>query len=154
MKRFVITPAIEADIPALIELLAVLFTIEQDFTPNTDKQRHGLAQLLASATGHIVIARDASTMQAIGMATAQWLISTAEGAPSAWIEDVVVREEWRGRGVGRTLLEAVLRWADSQGAVRAQLLADRDNAPAQAFYDKLGWRPTRLVARRIMLNKT
>lgn len=154
MKRFVITPATEADIPALIELLAVLFAIEQDFTPNADKQRHGLTQLLASATGHIVIARDTSTMQAIGMATAQWLISTAEGAPSAWIEDVVVREEWRGQGVGRTLLEAVLRWADSQGAVRAQLLADRDNAPAQAFYDKLGWQPTRLVARRIMLNKT
>lgn len=154
MTRFVITPATEADLPELIELLAVLFAIEQDFTPNADKQRRGLTRLLASATGHIVLARDAGTMQAIGMATVQWLISTAEGAPSAWIEDVVVRETWRGQGVGRALLEAALQWAASQGAVRAQLLADKDNAPAQAFYDELGWQPTCLVARRLMLNKT
>jgi GNAT superfamily N-acetyltransferase len=85
------------------------------------------------------------------MATAQLVISTAEGAPSAWIEDVVVREDWRGNGVGRALLDAVLAWARSQGAVRAQLLADLDNAPALAFYDKLDWQPTRLGARRLKL---
>ena len=42
MKDFAITPASEPDIPDLIELLAVLFSIEQDFTPDTDKQRCGL----------------------------------------------------------------------------------------------------------------
>jgi len=151
MNGVTIAPASEADIPELIDLLAVLFSIEQDFSPDTDKQRRGLAALLASPTGHIAIARD-TTSRAVGMATAQLLISTAEGAPSAWIEDVVVQEDFRGKGLGRALLDAVLDWARNQGAVRAQLLADLDNAPALAFYERVGWRPTRLGARRLMLD--
>lgn len=152
MRDATITSANESDIPELIDLLGVLFSIEQDFTPDTDKQRRGLAALLASPTGHVAIARDANA-RAVGMATAQLVISTAEGAPSAWIEDVVVREDWRGEGLGRSLLGAVLAWARGQGAVRAQLLADLDNAPALAFYDRLDWQPTRLGARRLMLDK-
>ncbi len=150
MNQATITPASEADIPELIELLGVLFSIEQDFTPDPDKQRRGLSALLASPMGHIAIARDENA-RAVGMATAQLVISTAEGAPSAWVEDVVVREDWRGRGLGRALLDAVVTWARSRGAVRAQLLADLDNAPALSFYDRLAWQPTRLGARRLML---
>jgi GNAT superfamily N-acetyltransferase len=151
MNGITIAPASEADIPELIDLLAVLFAIEQDFSPDPDKQRRGLATLLASPTGHIAIARD-TTSRAVGMATAQLVISTAEGAPSAWVEDVVVREDFRGKGLGRALLDAVLAWARSQGALRAQLLADLDNAPALAFYDRVGWQPTRLGAWRRMLD--
>lgn len=150
MNGVTIAPASEADIPELIDLLAVLFAIEQDFSPAPEKQRRGLAALLASPTGHIAIARDASS-RAAGMATVQLVISTAEGAPSAWVEDVVVREDFRGQGLGRALLESVLEWARAQGAVRAQLLADLDNAPALAFYERIGWQPTRLGARRLML---
>lgn len=152
MKDFTIAPASAADIPDLVDLLAVLFSIEQDFTPDPDKQRRGLAILLTSPGGRIAIARDQAS-RAVGMVTAQLVISTAEGAPSAWIEDVVVREDWRGYGLGRALLDAVLDWAHSRGAVHAQLLADLDNAPALAFYDRLEWQPTRLGARRLMLNK-
>lgn len=150
MNEVTITQASEADIPDLVELLGVLFSIEQDFSPNPEKQRRGLASLLASPNGHVAIARGPDA-RAVGMATAQLVISTAEGAPSAWIEDVVVREDWRGRGLGRALVEAVLGWARTRGAVRAQLLVDLDNAPALAFYTKLNWQSTRLGAMRMML---
>jgi GNAT superfamily N-acetyltransferase len=152
MNGATVAAAGEADIPELIELLGVLFSIEQDFTPDPDRQRRGLAALLASPTGHVAIARDGNG-RAVGMATVQLVISTAEGAPSAWVEDVVVREDWRAQGLGRALLDAVLAWARQQGAVRAQLLADLDNAPALAFYTRLGWTPTRLGARRLMLGR-
>lgn len=151
MNDVTISVADVADIPDLIELLGVLFSIEQDFTPDPEKQRRGLVALLASPNGHIAIARDPDA-RAVGMATAQLVISTAEGGPSAWIEDVVVREDWRGRGLGRALINAVLDWACARGAVRAQLLVDLDNAPALAFYDKLNWQPTRLGAMRLMLS--
>ena len=145
-----ITTATEADIPELVGLLGILFAIEQDFTPDMEKQRRGLAGLLASPFGQVAIARDAQG-RAIGLATAQLVISTAEGAPSAWIEDVVVEADWRGKGLGRALLAYVLQWARLQGATRAQLLADLDNAPALEFYEHLGWQSTRLGARRLML---
>jgi len=139
------------DIPALSELLDTLFSIEQDFQPNTERQTRGMALLLQHPDrASIKVARDENG-KLVGMVSAQLVISTAEGAPSAWVEDMVVREEWRGQGVGQALLENLLKWARSHGATRAQLLVDIDNTPAVGYYDHLGWDTTRLAARRVFL---
>jgi GNAT superfamily N-acetyltransferase len=152
MKKLTeITPARATDIPGMLALLAELFSIEKDFRPDPVLQRRGLELLLVRPdSAHAVVARS-YTGAVLGMATAQLVISTAEGGPSAWIEDVVVAAGYRGKGIGRGLLGAVLGWAKDRGATRAQLLADSDNVVALAFYDRLGWRPTRLGARRISL---
>lgn len=147
-----IAPAATADIPELLSLLEALFSIEQDFRPDPERQRRGLELLLARPdAARVLVARNAAG-KVLGMASAQLVISTAEGAPSAWIEDVVVAEGHRGAGIGGALLAAVLDWAKARGATRAQLLADLDNAPALHFYERLGWQPTRLGARRISLD--
>ena len=82
------------------------------------------------------------------MVSAQLVISTAMGAPSAWIEDMVVLEEFRGRGVGKALLEKAGEWSKSKGAKRVQLVADADNISALEFYKHLDWQPTRLFTWR------
>jgi GNAT superfamily N-acetyltransferase len=82
------------------------------------------------------------------MVTAQLVVSTAEGARSALVEDLVVDAAERGRGVGASLLGAIEAWARARGATRLQLLADRENAPALAFYARMGWTGTRLVCLR------
>jgi GNAT superfamily N-acetyltransferase len=149
--KFTFEPARLDDVPDLIALLDTLFSIEQDFTPQSEKQRHGLERLLADpARACIMVAREPAG-RAIAMVSAQLVISTAEGAPSAWVEDMVVSDSYRGQGLGKQLLAALLDWARDQGATRAQLLADLDNTPALAFYDHLGWQPTRLGARRVAL---
>jgi GNAT superfamily N-acetyltransferase len=131
-------------------LLAALFNIEQDFKPDTERQIRGLAGVLASPNACIMLARSAQG-EAIAMCSAQLVFSTAEGAHSAWIEDMVVHEAWRGRGIGRQVLQAVLAWASERGATRAQLLADLDNQPALDYYQHLGWQETQLIARRLSL---
>jgi GNAT superfamily N-acetyltransferase len=135
-----------SDIDALVGLLNVLFSIEQDFTPNEAAQRRGLELLLANPEhGQIFVARH-PVEGVVGMVSAQLVISTAIGAPSAWIEDMVVREPFRGRGVGKLLLDQVREWAVLKGVGRIQLLADADNTPALDFYRHLDWQPTRLFA--------
>lgn len=143
----VIEPAKREDIPALILLLGELFSIEQDFKPDTERQRRGLELLLGEPRACVLVCRGA-TGEVLGMVSAQLVVSTAEGALSAWFEDLVVSRLHRGRGLGERLLEAALAWARAQGAVRAQLLADLDNAPALGFYRHQGWNPTRLGAWR------
>lgn len=145
-----IRAATAADIPALVELLAALFTIEQDFTPDLDKQSRGLAGVIANPNGIVTVALD-DAGAVIGMSSAQLVFSTAEGAWSAWIEDVVVATPWRGHGIGRALLRHLLDWSAQRGATRAQLLVDLDNPPALDFYRHLGWAETRLAARRLGL---
>ncbi len=142
------------DIPALIELLAMLFAIENDFSADRAKQRRGLELLLSQPDDRaVLLVARANDGNAVGMVSAQLVISTAEGAPSAWIEDVVVEQSLRGQGIARLLLQEVLAWAQQHGATRAQLLADNTNAPALNFYRHVGWQPTQLFTwRRLLRN--
>jgi GNAT superfamily N-acetyltransferase len=150
MEGFTIATARAEDIPALESLLATLFSIEADFHPDGERQRRGLALLIEDAERAVVMTARDSWGTVVAMASAQLVMSTAEGAWSAWIEDVVVAEGFRGRGIGASLLSALLDWARAKGATRAQLLADHANAPALEFYHQLGWQPLRLGAWRIL----
>jgi GNAT superfamily N-acetyltransferase len=140
-------PARPEDLEALVRLLAQLFALEQDFTPDEARQRRGLAMLLARPDSAAVLVAERGG-RLVGMVTAQLVVSTAEGALSALVEDMVVDAPERGGGAGRRLLEAIEAWAARMGATRLQLLADRDNGPALGFYARLGWSPTKLVALR------
>lgn len=146
----ILRDATPADVAELSRLLDDLFSIEQDFQPNSENQERGMLLLLQHPDrGCIKVAEEDGRI--IGMVSAQLVISTAEGAPSAWVEDMVVCGDQRGKGVGRALLDSLTDWARSKGASRAQLLVDLDNEPALGYYQHLGWQSTRLAARRIKL---
>jgi GNAT superfamily N-acetyltransferase len=153
--RCSIGAAQRADIPRLVELLRTLFGTEADFAADAARQQRGLELLLAAAAQGdrvtVAVARDEDGI-VIGMASAQLVISTAEGALSAWIEDVVVDAQFRRLGVGRRLLDHLLTWAQARGATRAQLVTDTENAGARFFYDGLAWQGTQLTVRRRVLD--
>jgi RimJ/RimL family protein N-acetyltransferase len=53
---------------------------------------------------------------------------------------VSVKPEWRGRGIGHTLLETAIAWAEEGGAVkRLEILSYQTNARARKLYLKLGF---------------
>lgn len=141
--------ALEADIPALLSLLQSLFAIEKDFTADPHLQQRGLQALIRAPENRSTLLVARADDAVLGMASGQLVISTAEGAPSVWIEDVVVAQEARGNGIGRALLRAIVAWARSKGATRAQLLADRNNSAALSFYAHCGLDSTDLVALRV-----
>ena len=134
------------DLEQLTALLRLLFTIEEDFSFNAHKQRQGLLMMLNNDRGCILVAEEAG--QVIGMCTGQLVISTAEGGPAVLVEDMVVDPAHRGQGTGRALMNSMAGWALEQGATRLQLLADKNNAPACTFYERLGWQTTALICLR------
>ena len=142
----------EADIAALVYLLALLFDIEKDFSADFSKQKSGLELLLKNPQcATIQVARNSANI-AIGMVSAQLVISTAQGAKSAWIEDMVIDAAYRGKGIGKQLLQNALEWAKNQGATRAQLLVDIENTEALGYYQHLNWQSTQLQAHRVFLS--
>jgi len=143
----VIRKARSSDLSALTELLAELFEIEQDFVANPRRQRYGLKLILSAPEEWQVFVAEVGG-RVVGMCSIHRLISTAEGAESALIEDMVVQHDLRGRGIGCKLLAIAEEWAFAQGLRRMQLLADRDNKKALAFYRRNGWRRTRLICLR------
>lgn len=139
------------DIPALCQLLEALFTLETDFQPDSEKQARALARLIAEGAGDKPLSQvwvAEAGARVIGMCTVQIYISTAEGGRVGLVEDVIVAEDYRGRGIGRAMLAKLEQWAQHQGLLRLQLLADRHNQRALAFYQRHGWQQTQLVALR------
>jgi len=148
---FFINDAQVKDIPYLVRLLNQLFSIEQDFAPDSERQEAGLKLLVQNANNaNIKVARTQDNT-VIGMVSAQLTISTAEGGYSVWVEDMIVDKAYRARGIGQALLTASLQWAKEKGATRAQLLVDLDNEPALGYYDHLGWKSSRMGMRRMIL---
>lgn len=139
--------AAPSDLPALVRLLGVLFSIEADFRPDPARQRRGLARMLEDPARRLVLVAEREGA-VVGMVTVQLVVSTAEGGDAGLVEDLVVDAACRGAGVGRRLLEEAEEWARARGATRLQLLADRENDPALRFYARQGWASTRLVCLR------
>jgi len=59
----------------------------------------------------------------------------------AWIQNIAVRGDRQHRGIGRSLLEALLVEADRRGARPVLLEVAVDNAKAQRLYDRYGFAP-------------
>ncbi len=142
--------ATHADIEAMADLLTELFTLESDFQPERDKQLRGLHLILDNPQiGRLFVLRVEGEVAA--MANALITVSTAEGGPVLLLEDVIVKARFRGCQLGRRLVEHVLDWARANGMPRVTLLADKDNAPALAFYEHLGFAPSAMkVLRRAL----
>lgn len=60
--------------------------------------------------------------------------------PVVYVYDIELREELRGRGLGRAVMEAAVAWAAAHGAPAVGLNVFGHNDRARALYDRLGFR--------------
>jgi ribosomal protein S18 acetylase RimI-like enzyme len=75
----------------------------------------------------------------VGLLVAFENFSTFTARPMLNIHDVAVLPPYRGRGVGRSLLNAIIAEAARRGASRLTLEVRTDNAVAQNLYQSLGF---------------
>jgi GNAT superfamily N-acetyltransferase len=77
----------------------------------------------------------------VGFAIFFGTYSTFRGQPGLYLEDIFVREEHRGRGIGRALLATVAKVAVERGCGRLEWSVLNWNEPAIGFYRALGAHP-------------
>ena len=157
MKRFDIAPATPADIAdihALIrgladyeKLSALCVSTEADIASALFGPRPAAEALIARET--------ANPRPAAGFALFFHTFSTFVGRRGLWLEDLFVRPEHRGAGLGRALLAELARIAHDRGCARFEWSVLDWNAPAIAFYERLGatllpdWRIARVTGTEI-----
>jgi len=78
--------------------------------------------------------------KAVGLALFFREFSSWRGTPGVYVQDIYVSAELRGTGLGKKLMQAVMETAHSWGATYCKLSVYGDNEPAQAFYQRLGFR--------------
>jgi GNAT superfamily N-acetyltransferase len=73
----------------------------------------------------------------VGFATLYWFFSSTKAADSVLLNDLFVRDDVRGEGIGRKLIERALDETRRRGAHHLEWYTAPDNVRAQRLYDSL-----------------
>jgi len=98
--------------------------------------RHGLEEIVASPVTRL-LAATGDDGRWLGMTTL--VVFRLPSGLRAWIEDVVVDEEARGRGVGEALTREALECARRSGARTVELTSRPSREAANRLYRRLGF---------------
>ncbi|MDB5332655.1 MAG: putative acetyltransferase protein [Phycisphaerales bacterium] len=135
-----ITPATRADVPLILDLIRGLADYE--------KLSHEVVATEDLLLQHLFGPRPAAEVllayrgdHAVGFALYFQSFSTFLGRPGIYLEDVYVRPEVRGKGVGKALLREVARVAMARACGRLEWSVLDWNEPALRFYKSLGAKP-------------
>ncbi len=132
-----IRPAVEDDVEVLVELIYDLAAYERfPDSAKVDREQLRAALFSASPTVFAHVAEEQGTV--IGMAIWFLSFSTWTGRTGIALEDLYVRPEGRGRGIGRALLSELAAIAHQSGYSRIDWSVLRWNKSAIGFYESLG----------------
>ena len=80
---------------------------------------------------------------AAGFAVYFFNYSTFLGKPGLYLEDLFVKPEFRGQGLGKALFAELIKVAAARGCGRMEWSVLDWNEPAMAFYERIGALPQR-----------
>ena len=109
--------------------------------PDAEKvMRRFLADLSSSSHSCLFVAE--SDGEVVGFLSGELREGSPAFSPKTWtaVEDVYVRPDHRGSGIGRSLFEACQEWARKKGANGISLQVAADNTRARRFYKELNFR--------------
>jgi ribosomal protein S18 acetylase RimI-like enzyme len=122
--------------PELVEAFARL--LPQLSTSAPAATLESLARIIAAPSNTVLIARDPTAGGRI-VGTLTLVIFPIPTALRAWIEDVVVDNEARGRGVGEALTTSAVSIAKQRGAKTVDLTSRQSRETAHRLYEKAGF---------------
>jgi GNAT superfamily N-acetyltransferase len=134
-----IEPAAVQDVPVILMLITELAEYER-LADEVEATEASLRDSLFGPTPHAeaIIARVGG--EAVGFALWFHNYSTFLARPGLYLEDLFVRSEWRGRGVGRALLRHLACIATERGCARMEWSVLDWNEQAIGFYRTIGAR--------------
>jgi len=136
----VIRPATPADVPLILQLIRELAEYEKlSHEVRATEALLRATLFVPQPAAEVVIAEHDG--EAVGFAVFFASYSTWEAAPGLYLEDLFVRPEARGKGIGRELLEYLANLTMTRGWARLEWRVLDWNEPSIAFYKKLGAEP-------------
>ena len=128
------------DVPVVLQLVRELAAYERE-PDAVEATEQMLADALFGDTpvAHCHLAE--LDGEVVGFALWYVSFSTWKGLPGLWLEDLFVRPEARGEGLGRRLLQALAGVCVERGWARFEWWVLDWNTPAHGFYASLGARP-------------
>jgi GNAT superfamily N-acetyltransferase len=123
--------------------LAAALTMSFEFS--AAKFRENYQSLLRDDGACLLLA--AAGQQSVGYLLGFRHLTFYANGPVGWVEEIVVRDQERGQGIGRILMSAFEQWAAHQGCALVAL-ATRRAAP---FYRALGYEESAAYFRKVLI---
>ncbi|HZK82799.1 MAG TPA: GNAT family N-acetyltransferase [Humisphaera sp.] len=140
IENLSILPATSTDVPLILELIRGIAEYE--------KLSHEVVATEALLREHLFGPRPMAEVRiarvgdkAVGFALFFHNFSTFLGRPGLYLEDLFVRPEFRGQGIGKALLTEVGKIAAERKCGRFEWSVLDWNDPAIKFYESLGAKP-------------
>ena len=135
--NYEIKPAAEQDVPAIINLLrefAAFEKLESEFHITES----ALTKVVFGEKAFVRLLIAVSENELIGFALLYPKFASFRGERSLYLEDLYVRPNERGKGLGLALLKNAAKLAKTNGFERLDWQALNWNTPAIDFYHKIG----------------
>jgi GNAT superfamily N-acetyltransferase len=130
--------ATDADLGRIVELFELGSIVEGKEDPGDLGPYRSALSDIATGDGGVLVAEVGH--QVVGVC--QLIVFRhlqARGGLCAEVESVHVHPEWRGHGIGGTLMEHAVAQARRLGCYRVQLTSNNDRGDAHRFYERLGF---------------
>ncbi len=132
--------ATEMDVETILDLIKELAAYEHlshEVTADAETLRQSLFG--SRKTAEVLLAEYEGI--AVGYALFFHNFSTFKGKPGLYLEDLFVKEAYRGKGIGEGLFRQVARVARERGCARMEWAVLNWNDPAFRFYHRFGATP-------------
>ena len=133
-----IRPAAAADVPAMVTLIRALAEYERAAPGAVSLTEDLLREALFGARPALEALVAAGETEIAGYALFFHNFSSWRGRRGLFLEDLFVRPELRGRGIGKALFVELTRLARERGCARMEWIVVDWNSPAIGFYQSLG----------------
>ena len=136
------------DVPEAFEMLSTFLSEDEHYLASSraygDRGAEGLMNALdlfltRPELGFVWLAYDDQGVA--GICVVCYAISTSLGTLVAKLDDVSVKDDRRGKGVGTALIEQLKEALKQHFVMRIDVAVHLENPEARRFYEKLGFRP-------------
>jgi len=129
----IIREAEPKDAPVIVQLIAALAASSGENSPLTESY---VLQYLSTSAGTILLAESQGSI--VGLLTYSLRPDLYHAAKSCLIEELVIRDDKRGQGVGSALIAELYSRLSSQDCAEVSLAVMPDNTGAIRFYKRHG----------------
>lgn len=132
--------ATEEDVPVILNFIRRLAEYEK-LLQEVEADEQLLRSNLFGEKSYAEIVLAELQQKPVGFALFFHNYSTFLGRPGIWLEDLFVLPDFRGRGIGKTLLTFLAALAVKRGCGRLEWSVLDWNTPAVDFYHSIGAKP-------------
>lgn len=136
--RLQITLAENSQIPDVAEFISLLLAEEGALESKTDLHKDALHQIKDNPLNGRIISATVDDVL-VGVATLHFTISTVTAKRVCYIEDIIVKPNFRSSGIGTKIIEFAFSQAERDGCYKCSLHVGNMNERAKTLYEGLGF---------------